>query len=76
LNSNSNFEFGPVGNRKRSGPVGPVPTVSEPVPTGLVNRGWDTRGKGKVVCDFGAIDRRRAIAEEVGCEINDGITEL
>jgi hypothetical protein len=37
LNSNSNFEFGPVGNR--FGPVGPVPTVSGPVPTGSVNPG-------------------------------------
>jgi hypothetical protein len=37
LNSNSNFEFGLVGNR--FGPVGPVPTVSGPVPTGSVNPG-------------------------------------
>jgi hypothetical protein len=37
LNSNSNFEFGPVENW--SGPVGPVPTVSGPVPTGSVNPG-------------------------------------
>jgi hypothetical protein len=38
LNLSSNFEFGPVGNRsERSGPVGPVPTVSGLVPTGSVN---------------------------------------
>jgi hypothetical protein len=35
LNSNSKFEFGPVGNRPE--PVGSVPTVSVPVPTGSVN---------------------------------------
>jgi hypothetical protein len=38
LNLSSNFEFGPVGNRpERSGPVGPVPTVSGLVRTGSVN---------------------------------------
>jgi hypothetical protein len=47
LNSNSNFEFGPVRNRTEPEPVrigrtgshgfGPIPTVSGPVPTDSVN---------------------------------------
>jgi hypothetical protein len=38
LNSNSNFEFGPVGNRPEPvRTVAPVPRVSGPVPTGSVN---------------------------------------
>jgi hypothetical protein len=44
LNSNSNLESGPVGNRAE--PVRPVPTVSGLVPTCSVNPGHDTYEKG------------------------------